>query len=89
MLVSSYPNEGYFEVQMCPWVQNSPLQIVIKSFSKNLVLPQGTPIAILLYMEKMTTGKNSLRDQELKINKDITRIGNVNLPKENFLHYNS
>ena len=53
------------------------------------MLPQGTPIAILLYMEKMTTGKNSLRDQELKINKDITRIGNVNLPKENFLHYNS
>lgn len=89
MLVSSYPNEGYFEVQMCPWVQNSPLQIVIKSFSKNLVLPQGTPIAILLYMEKMTTGKNSLQNQELKINKDITRIGNVNLPKENFLHYNS
>ncbi|ANC96548.1 protein UL31 [macacine betaherpesvirus 9] len=87
ILITGHPNEGYFEVQLCPWMQNSPLQIIMRSFSQNLILPQGTPIAILLYMEKMTPGKHGLRDQEFKINGSVTRIGNMNLPKENFLHY--
>lgn len=91
ILIAGVPNEGFFETEITPWVKNTPLSITLRSFSAKFVLEQGSPIATLFYVHKMSTTstiKNLPIIKSTQIN-NVNFIGNMQLPGENFLHYDS
>ncbi|APZ76239.1 hypothetical protein MRV_0028 [Murid herpesvirus 3] len=90
ILIGGVSNDGIFETQIAIWKPGELLSIVLRSFSNNLILLQGTAIATLYYVNKMTTNnqKTEFMSREEIIDKNIF-INNLLLTKENFLHYDS
>nr|AVI09335.1 hypothetical protein [Human betaherpesvirus 6B] len=89
ILISGYQNEGFFETQVMLWAPGTPLHITLRSFSPNLILPQSTPIATLFYVERMTSQNTEQKDVIAKLSENGHFIGNLKLPRENFLHHDA
>ncbi|AKB93232.1 B31 [Murid betaherpesvirus 8] len=91
-LVSSYPNEFRFHVSMTLWRPNSPLRFTMISPVSDLHVHRGTPIANI-YLIHSTEGDIHQHNDytALKLIKtgqhSVLSIGDLHLPKENFVMY--
>lgn len=87
ILIAGIKNEGFFETELSVWPQNTLLYISLRSFSPNFILIQGSPIATLFFVQKMSTAIQNIPTARSFSIQNKTFIGNLMLTEENFLHY--